>query len=112
MNPLDLKIKDGEFKRVLPYTLPFVLGSDLAATTTSTTNVDWVQDLGADRVIDYRTEDFATVVSGYDLVLDPVGQLVRRRAGRQVLRARAIALLSWRPTGRRCSGSWSSPRRR
>ena len=43
------------------------------ATTTSTNNVDWVHDLGADLVIDYRTQDFATVVHGYDMVLDSLG---------------------------------------
>ena len=43
------------------------------ATTASTKNVDWVHDLGADLVIDYRTQDFATVVHGYDLVLDSLG---------------------------------------
>lgn len=39
------------------------------ATTTGTSNVDWVQSLGADIVIDYKKEDFATVLSDYDLVL-------------------------------------------
>ena len=177
VNPLDAKIKNGEFKLVLPYKPPFVLGNDLAgvviqvgrtvrrfapgdevyarpdkdrigtfaqliavseddlaikpaslsmaeaaslplvaltawqalvekanvqpgqkvlvhagsggvgsiaiqlakhlgayvATTTSTNNVDWVRDLGADLVIDYRTQDFATVVRSYDMVLDSLG---------------------------------------
>lgn len=43
------------------------------ATTTGTTNVDWVRELGADVVIDYRTQDFASVVADYDLVLDSQG---------------------------------------
>jgi NADPH:quinone reductase-like Zn-dependent oxidoreductase len=43
------------------------------ATTTSTANVDWVKSLGADVVIDYKTDDFATVLSDYDVVLDPLG---------------------------------------
>ena len=177
VNPLDTKIKDGEFKLILPYKPPFVLGHDLAgvvlavgravrrfapgdevygrprdgrigtfaeriavveqdlagkpaslsmaeaaslplvaltawqalvekanvqpghkvlihagsggvgsiaiqlakhlgahvATTTSTTNVDWVRDLGADLVIDYRTQDFTTLVRDYDVVLDSLG---------------------------------------
>ena len=30
VNPVDLKIRDGMFKRFLPYRLPFILGSDLA----------------------------------------------------------------------------------
>ncbi|QIP84207.1 NADP-dependent oxidoreductase [Streptomyces sp. Tu 2975] len=30
VNPLDLKIRDGDFKAILPYRLPLVLGNDLA----------------------------------------------------------------------------------
>jgi NADPH:quinone reductase-like Zn-dependent oxidoreductase len=32
LNPLDSKIRDGEFKRILPYRPPFVLGHDAAGT--------------------------------------------------------------------------------
>lgn len=39
------------------------------ATTTSAANIDLVRSLGADVVIDYKTEDFAAKLSGYDLVL-------------------------------------------
>ena len=44
------------------------------ATTTSTTNVDLVKSLGADVVIDYKKEDFAKVLSGYDVVLNSLGK--------------------------------------
>src|ERR1700675_1313034 len=30
VNPLDSKIRDGEFKLILPYRLPLILGNDLA----------------------------------------------------------------------------------
>ncbi|MEV4165740.1 NADP-dependent oxidoreductase [Nonomuraea dietziae] len=30
VNPLDLKTRDGEFKAILPYRVPFILGNDLA----------------------------------------------------------------------------------
>jgi NADPH:quinone reductase-like Zn-dependent oxidoreductase len=30
VNPLDYKIRDGEFKAILPYKVPFVLGNDMA----------------------------------------------------------------------------------
>lgn len=40
------------------------------ATTTSAANIDLVRSLGADVVIDYKTQDFETVLSGYDFVLN------------------------------------------
>jgi len=44
------------------------------ATTTSTANVDLVRSLGADVVIDYKKEDFAKVLNGYDVVLNSLGK--------------------------------------
>jgi NADPH:quinone reductase-like Zn-dependent oxidoreductase len=177
VNLLDAKIRDGEFKRILPYRVPFVLGNDLAglvvrvgpavrsfapgdevyarpgtdhigtfaelaavheddlarkpatltmeesaalplvaltawqalveranlqpgqkilihagsggvgtiaiqlarhlgahvATTTGTANTGWVENLGADVVIDYKRDDFATALRDYDVVLDSLG---------------------------------------
>ncbi|WP_339544198.1 NADP-dependent oxidoreductase [Pseudomonas sp. RA_35y_Pfl2_P32] len=43
------------------------------ATTTSTTNVEWVKALGADRVIDYTQQNFDSVLHDYDLVLNSLG---------------------------------------
>ncbi|MFF5899983.1 NADP-dependent oxidoreductase [Streptomyces argenteolus] len=43
------------------------------ATTVSTAKVDLAEDLGADEVIDYRTQDFETLLDGYDVVLDSLG---------------------------------------
>ncbi|WP_104137801.1 NADP-dependent oxidoreductase [Arthrobacter sp. ZGTC131] len=43
------------------------------ATTASGSNADFVRNLGADIVIDYRTQDFEQLLSGYDLVLDSLG---------------------------------------
>ncbi|WP_406276531.1 NADP-dependent oxidoreductase [Nocardia sp. NBC_00881] len=40
------------------------------ATTTSAANIDLVKRLGADVVIDYRTDDFETVLHDYDVVLN------------------------------------------
>jgi NADPH:quinone reductase-like Zn-dependent oxidoreductase len=177
VNPLDAKIRDGEFKLILPYRVPFVLGHDMAgqvvrvgsavrsfapgdevyarprkdrigtfaeliavheddlalkpatltmveaaalplvaltawqalveranlqpgqkvlvhagsggvgtiaiqlakhlgahvATTAGTANVEWVEDLGADVVVDYRCDDFGTILRDYDVVLDSLG---------------------------------------
>ncbi|MDR6445243.1 alcohol dehydrogenase [Paraburkholderia terricola] len=177
MNPLDSKIRDGEFKLLLPYRLPLILGHDLAgvvvrvgprvrrfkpgdevyarphkdrigtfaefiavkedgvalkptslsmeeaasmplvgltawqaliekgqltkgqkvlihagsggvgtfaiqlakhvgatvATTASAANAEWLKQLGADIVIDYKKDDFATILKDYDVVLDTQG---------------------------------------
>ncbi|MEU2021268.1 NADP-dependent oxidoreductase [Streptomyces sp. NPDC016469] len=177
VNPLDFKIRDGDFKLILPYRLPLVLGNDLAgvvvqvgsavtrfavgdevyarpdkdrigtfaeliavhqndlalkpatltmaetaslplvaltswqalveraqvqpgqkvlihagsggvgtiaiqlarhlgahvATTASAANAELVKELGADVVIDYRTQDFEEALDGYDVVLDTLG---------------------------------------
>jgi NADPH:quinone reductase-like Zn-dependent oxidoreductase len=40
------------------------------ATTTGTANVEWVKALGADIVIDYKKEDFETILRDYDVVLN------------------------------------------
>ncbi|QIO55324.1 NADP-dependent oxidoreductase (plasmid) [Rhizobium leguminosarum bv. trifolii] len=178
VNPLDAKIRDGEFKLILPYRLPLVLGNDVAgvvvrvganvrqfkpgdavyarpgkdrigtlaeyiaidaadvalkpanlsmeeaasiplvaltawqalveraklqkgqrvlihagsggvgtiaiqlakhlgahvATTVSTANIDLVKSLGADVVVDYKKDDFQTVLKGYDVVLNSLGK--------------------------------------
>jgi len=43
------------------------------ATTTSTANVPWVKALGADVVIDYKQQDFSSVLQDYDVVLNSLG---------------------------------------
>jgi alcohol dehydrogenase len=45
----------------------------IVATTTSTANLEWVKGLGADIVIDYRKDDFETILRDYDVVLDTLG---------------------------------------
>jgi alcohol dehydrogenase len=44
------------------------------ATTTSATNIDLVKSLGADVVIDYKKDDFETMLHGYDVVLNSQDQ--------------------------------------
>lgn len=48
------------------------LGASVA-TTASGTGIDLARELGADVVVDYRTQDFEAALSGYDLVLDSLG---------------------------------------
>ena len=52
------------------------IGAHVIATA-SAGNAGYVKGLGADRVIDYRAEDFARTVSGCDVVFDTVGGDVR-----------------------------------
>jgi NADPH:quinone reductase-like Zn-dependent oxidoreductase len=49
-------------------------------TTASARNHDYVRGLGADRVIDYQTEDFAATVRDCDVVFDTVGGDVQLRS--------------------------------
>ena len=42
-------------------------------TTTSTANVKWVKELGADSVIDYKSADYKTIVKDVDIVFDTLG---------------------------------------
>src|SRR5216110_596268 len=79
------------------------------ATTTSTANMDLVRSLGAHIVIDYKKEDFADVLRGYDVVLHsldkvtlekslrvlkPGGQLISISGPPDAVFARSIAA-SW-----------------
>ncbi|MEL7551904.1 NADP-dependent oxidoreductase [Pseudomonas protegens] len=50
------------------------------ATTTSTANVEWVKALGADQVIDYKQQNFESLLHGYDLVLNSLGSDVLEKS--------------------------------
>jgi len=49
-------------------------------TTASAANHDYVRALGADQIIDYRSQDFGKLVSGCDAVFDTVGGDVTGRS--------------------------------
>jgi NADPH:quinone reductase-like Zn-dependent oxidoreductase len=68
------------------------------ATTASGRNADFLRQLGADVVIDYRTQEFAAELSGYDFVLDSLGGENLERS-MHVLRRGGIAVgISGPPT--------------
>lgn len=202
INPLDLKIRTGEFKQILPYTFPLILGTDFAgvvvhvgsdvrlfrpgddvyarppqdrigtfaelisvnqvalalkprnvsmeqaaslplvaltawqvlvetaqvkkgqnvlihagsggvgsvaiqlakhlgafvATTTSTSNVEWVKALGADIVIDYNKQDFETVLNGYDVVLNGLDLAVLKKSVKCLKPGGLLVSISGPPT--------------
>jgi NADPH:quinone reductase-like Zn-dependent oxidoreductase len=50
------------------------------ATTTSAANIDLVKRLGADVVIDYRTDDFATVLHDYDVVVHSLNNATLKKS--------------------------------
>ncbi len=46
------------------------MGAAVATATGTAKRVAWVKALGADVVIDYKKEDFETILSDYDVVLN------------------------------------------
>ena len=84
-------------------------GAEVFATA-STAHVDYVRSLGADHVIDYRTERFESIARDIDLVLDYVGGEVLDRSWQVLKKDGAIVgtsspdILARTPPGRR--GLW------
>jgi NADPH:quinone reductase-like Zn-dependent oxidoreductase len=84
-------------------------GAEVFATA-STAHLEYVRSLGADHVIDYRTERFESVARDIDVVLDYVGGEVLDRSWQVLTKDGAIVGTSWpdilgrTPPGRR--GLW------
>ena len=63
-------------------------------TTTSTGNVELVRTLGADEVVDYKKQDFETVLRGYDAVLGTVrGDSIEKAIGILKPRGKIVSLV-------------------
>ncbi len=84
-------------------------GAEVFATA-STAHVDYVRSLGADHVIDYKTERFESAARNIDLVLDYVGGEVLDRSWQVLAKNGAVVgtsspdILARTPAGRR--GLW------
>lgn len=75
----------------------------------STRNADLVRSLGAARVIDYESEDFAAGADRYDVVVECVGNAPFRRVGR-MLKPGGALLMVIADLRSMLSGSWDSRR--
>lgn len=67
------------------------------ATTTSSRNVDLVKGLGADIVIDYRTQDFEEMLSDYDVVLHSQDNKTLKKALRVLKKGGKLISISGPP---------------
>mmetsp|Transcript_18263 Transcript_18263/g.59075 ORF Transcript_18263/g.59075 Transcript_18263/m.59075 type:complete len:395 (+) Transcript_18263:33-1217(+) len=62
-------------------------GAAEVAVTCSASSGDFCKGLGADIVVDYKSENFEDVISGYDVVVDAVGYDSKCERAKKVLKA-------------------------
>jgi NADPH:quinone reductase-like Zn-dependent oxidoreductase len=67
------------------------------ATTTSATNISLVKSLGADIVIDYRTQDFEDILRDYDVVLNSQDRRTLEKSLRVLKRGGKLVSISGPP---------------
>jgi NADPH:quinone reductase-like Zn-dependent oxidoreductase len=65
--------------------------------TTSSANAELVRGLGADRVIDYQTEDFSASLRDVDVVLDTVGGPTQEKSHRVLKRGGSLVTVTTPP---------------
>lgn len=70
------------------------------ATTTSEAGMDLVKSLGADEIINYKTEKFEDILENYDAVFDTLGGEILERSFKVVKNGGQIVSLSGLPNAR------------
>lgn len=70
------------------------------ATTVGARNAELARSLGADVVIDYKTQRFEDVVSGYDLVFDTQAGDIQHRSFAVLKRGGVLVSIAGKPDGR------------
>jgi len=63
------------------------------ATTVATDDIDYAHEIGADEVIDYKTQDFTALVKEYDAVFDTVGGEVASKSYQVLKRGGKLVLM-------------------
>ena len=72
-----------------------VLGADVTAVC-STRNVELVGSLGADRVVDYKKDDFTRLEIAHDVMLDIAGSRPLRQAARVLTKGATVVVVGGR----------------
>jgi NADPH:quinone reductase-like Zn-dependent oxidoreductase len=80
VNPVDFKIRNGQYPAVKEDRLPYAAKGARVLTTVSTHNVEFARALGADVVIDYKTQRFEEQAEDLDMVLDLIDGETRERS--------------------------------
>jgi alcohol dehydrogenase len=84
------------------------------ATTVGRDDVEFVRSLGADKAIDYETEEFASIATGFDAVFDLVGGEVTDKSFTSLKKGGILVSMKGQPNedlakkhGVRAIGQWS-----